>query len=252
MPIGKSPFIIRGHSNTALLFIHGFTATPSEVLPTAQLIHQMNGCTVRGMLLPGHGTSPRELNQTTWQNWADAAAEECKNLQKEYPRVFIGGLSLGGLLAIYCGLSNPELKGIITINAPIFIRFFPVLAALAPLLKYLCPYVPKINWQHQLRMQEMGRFAYPCNPVAAFLQMQELRHTVVDKLGEVKLPILVVQSLKDETIMKKSGDYLAGKITGAPVTMVKLQNSPHVATMGQEKVLLAEKIACFIKKEGEP
>ena len=51
------PFL-SGSNNIAMLFIHGFTASPSEIYPVAKLVHQATGITVSGVLLPGHGSIP--------------------------------------------------------------------------------------------------------------------------------------------------------------------------------------------------
>jgi pimeloyl-ACP methyl ester carboxylesterase len=54
--------------NCALLFIHGFTAITVEVRSIANAFY-LNGFTVSGPLLPGHGLSPQDLNRKNWQDW---------------------------------------------------------------------------------------------------------------------------------------------------------------------------------------
>ncbi|HZK86725.1 MAG TPA: hypothetical protein VFC40_02020, partial [Syntrophomonas sp.] len=38
------PFFLAGSSGQALLLLHGFTASPSEIRPLAELINTINGC----------------------------------------------------------------------------------------------------------------------------------------------------------------------------------------------------------------
>ena len=74
--------------------MHRFTASPSELLPTAEILHAISDCTVSAILLPGHGTTPADLNAT---GWADGTGGRVggKKLLSEYQHVFVAGLSMG-------------------------------------------------------------------------------------------------------------------------------------------------------------
>lgn len=241
------PFFLEGKSDIALLFIHGFTASPSEIYPTAKIIHQMLDCNVSGILLPGHGTIPGELNKVTWQDWVSAVEKECRYLSGRYKKVFVAGLSMGGLLSLYAGIHIQGLNGIISINAPVF-NNYPVLSAVAPIFQVFKPYFPKKITPHVLDLQKKGRFAYDCMPVKAFRRMGELRNRVVQDISLISVPLLVVQSKLDESVNPGSGSYIAEKALNASVQLVELQNSYHVATMGEERKKLAGEIVTFIDK----
>ena len=68
----RSPSPLRAAAATAILVIHGFTATPGTVLPLGQAVAQ-DGHYVRGILLPGHGTTIEDMQRTNWKDWYDAA-----------------------------------------------------------------------------------------------------------------------------------------------------------------------------------
>ena len=55
-----------------VLLLHGFTATTAEVRPLAKRFHDA-GFTVSGVLLPGHGTTPQNLNETSRTEWLGAS-----------------------------------------------------------------------------------------------------------------------------------------------------------------------------------
>ena len=76
------PFFLKGSQETALLFIHGFTASPSELYPTAQLIYDLCGYTLSGPLLPGHGSNPCSLNKSSWEEWYNAVRKELNFLME--------------------------------------------------------------------------------------------------------------------------------------------------------------------------
>lgn len=237
------PFFLRGSQETACLFIHGFTASPSELYPTAQLIHDLSGYTLSAPLLPGHGASPRFLNQTNWEEWYNAVRKELNFLMENYQRVFVGGLSMGGLLALHAGSVVKGLKGTISINAPIFNRS-PLMTAISPLIGRIQPYYRKKDGPNQRRLKQEGRFAYNVIPAKAFKSMMNLRNVVMEEVDEIDLPVLLIQSLQDESVHPRGVYYLQEKIK--QTELIELHNSGHVATMGSEKDKIAQAIVDFI------
>ena len=83
---------------TGVLLIHGLTASPGEMAPLGNRLHE-DGFTVSGVLLAGHGTDVDDLRRTTWTDWLDSARRGLTSLQKECDEVFVVGLSAGALLA---------------------------------------------------------------------------------------------------------------------------------------------------------
>lgn len=86
----------------ALLALHGFSSSPAVyrfLLP--QLTHYD---AIVCPILTGHGLSIDSFAQSTAQDWLDTAMSACEDLCKNYQKVDVMGLSLGGLLA--CQLSQ--------------------------------------------------------------------------------------------------------------------------------------------------
>lgn len=240
-------FLLEGKS-PALLFIHGFTASPSEVWPTARLINEIGEFTVQGLLLPGHGSRPEDLNQFGWEDWFGAVNDACHSLQRDGYSVYVAGLSMGGMLALLAGLRIPALKGIVSINAPIFIKeFFKV--RLLSSLRYWRASWPKTEIDHELKQQ--GRFDYDCYPLKALESMLKLRKTVMREMPAMKRPVLVVQSQQDETVLPHSASYIQNACRHISVTRLDLPRSRHVATMGPEIDKIAENIIKFVKRSEE-
>ncbi|NLG33128.1 MAG: hypothetical protein GX550_06375 [Syntrophomonadaceae bacterium] len=246
-PPRADPFFLPGKSNTIIIFIHGFTASPSEVLPTALLLNQHGGLSVSGPLLPGHGTTPESLNQTTWEMWYEALKSEYLFRQQQYSSIFVAGLSMGALLAIYAGINLRGLKGVIAINAPIFIQY-PVQTALAPLIEKYSPYIRKKKGLPIIEQERIGRWAYDVLPVKAFRSLRKLRNLVIKDIEQLRIPFLVLQALKDESVKAKSAGFLIRRAKNALVCYKELPESYHVATMGQEKELIAGTIIKFVRR----
>jgi len=65
------------------LLIHGFTATTAEVRLLGEYLHA-RGYTISAPLLPGHGTSPAEMNRCKWQDWTRAVSDGCVNTGQHF------------------------------------------------------------------------------------------------------------------------------------------------------------------------
>ncbi len=86
----------------ALLLLHGFTSTPAVY---RYLIPQLSHYdAVICPSLPGHAESIAAFAQAKAADWLEYTTHECEPLFKEYQKVDVLGLSLGGILA--CKLSE--------------------------------------------------------------------------------------------------------------------------------------------------
>jgi len=249
--VAAQSFELQGGNNVALLFLHGFTGTPSEVYPTAVLINEKIGCTVSGIVLPGHGTTPQDLDNYSWRDWTAAVEGELTRLAATHQHLLVGGLSMGGFLSLYAATHREDIKGAITINAPVFTRnplttsLFA--SALTPLLGLIKPYYSKNDMEMGLELEEQGRQAYHCYPVKSFRSLLHLRKLALAGLCAIKCRVLVMQSLEDEVVNNNSGLYLVNRLKRTTVSYQELKHSNHVATMGNEKELIAQHISRFIE-----
>lgn len=74
---------------------------------------RQRGLTVAGSLLPGHGSTVEDLETVRWEDWVEHAQVALRDLQARCATVFIGGLSLGSLLALYVAAQHAEIAGVI-------------------------------------------------------------------------------------------------------------------------------------------
>jgi carboxylesterase len=185
------------------------------------------------------------MNQTCWQDWYTRVEQEIDYLQRKHKRVFVAGLSMGGLLSLHAASRKQGLAGLIVINTPIFTKS-PRHVAIAPMLRFLQPYYPKKNDQAAEELAALGRFAYSVMPVKAFLSMQKLRKIVLREISGLRLPILVFQSSQDESVDPRSALYIKDTAHQAPVKIIELKDSGHIATMGNEMEFIADEMIKFI------
>lgn len=236
------PFeLVGGHVNC--LLIHGLTASPSEMRLLGEYLHE-RGYSVYAPLLPGHGRTPKHLNQTGWPEWyreAEAWAE--KLLQEPYPLVVIG-LSMGALLTLELGLQVKGIRGLVCINPPLVLHDWR--SNWARLAKVFRNYIPKTISDDYRELQDRGRFAYDCIPLKAFLSMQALVKDVIKQLDKIDVPVLAVQAGRDEMVDARSYKILAQRLPAGRLRSLYLERSAHVATMGEELEQLGTAITDFI------
>jgi esterase/lipase len=101
-------------SDEAVLLVHGFIASPWEVEFLAQELNA-NGYTVLLPLIEGFGGSTWMANHTSRSAWKRTFEESFGDLSRCYPKIALGGFSLGGGLVLDFVLRNGELDSISSI-----------------------------------------------------------------------------------------------------------------------------------------
>ena len=135
--LGAGPFYFEGN-NIGILLIHGGGGgTCADLKPLAEDLHMKGGYTINIPLLPGYGTTPKDLKKTRIDYWKSAINRELSILIDKCDKVIVGGHSMGGVLTLILA-ANYNLDGIFTISAPIGVQRF--LFHLVPLFKIFLKY----------------------------------------------------------------------------------------------------------------
>nr|QEO32861.1 hypothetical protein [Candidatus Entotheonella sp.] len=214
------PALLRGHgshSAVGILLIHGFSASPGEVMPLAKSLNGQ-GFTVYVVRLRGHGTSPYDLQQRSWQDWYDSVQRGYAYLRTITDTQFVGGMSTGGGLALYLSMHEPTVQGVFAVAAPIKLANRAI--HLAPLLKTVRGFVD----------------SNPGNPNTNYLAfpvqaLQELLHfiTVYSKtLQNVAIPTLLIQARGDTTVRPDSAQYIYDELGTTKKELIWKDVDQHV------------------------
>jgi len=205
----------------AILMIHGFTGVPSN-LKTAIDFFSENEFTVYAPCLPGHGTSPEDLNRTKWTDWVstvDKCYQELK--EKEFKKIFVLGHSMGGTLTLRLGELYSNIDGLIPVAAPVKLKGF--LLRLVPILKYFVKYVKKKPQKPHHYITE----SYDVWPVPAIHELLKLiKHTRRD-LGNIISPTLIIQGTKDELVPLENLDIIYDGIRSKIKRRLILEDVDH-------------------------
>lgn len=241
------PFFFRG-GPTGCLLVHGFTGAPGEMRWLGEYL-AAQGHTVLGVRLTGHGTSPEDLTQVTWRHWLGCAVDGWQILRDQCERVFVMGLSMGGMTAINIAAEFPA-AGIVPLSTPIRLKLDWRLS-FASLVSLVKPYVGKEPLTPEKQaLRAPDHYSYPVWPVRAAKQFMEYLDITYDNLPRVQAPALIVHSKKDDFVKPENPRIIAEHIGSTDKELLWLEQSDHVITEGPERQMLFDYIQAFIKAHG--
>ena len=182
---GAEPFHHDG-GRTGMLLLHGLTGSPAALRPWAEYLAAA-GLTVDVPLLPGHGTTWQELNTTRWPDWFRTVERALLSLADRCDQVFVGGLSMGGCLALRlaqvhgCAVSRLVLVNPAIASGDKRRLALPVMHRLVPSYWVLSGDIAKPG---------QDEVAYDRNPLHALHSLTQLWRLVIADLPRVTQPLL--------------------------------------------------------------
>ncbi len=227
---------------TGVLLIHGFTATTAEVRPLAQALHA-NGYSVSGPVLPGHNTFPEDINNYTWQDWVETVSGAYEELISRYGRVFVGGESTGGLLALYLAAEHPEISGVLTFAPALKLSLSPFDQFKLKLFAPFVPYLPKGGEDDDLPWK-----GYTVNPLKGVVQLLKLQNQVLPRLHQIRRPILIIQGRLDTTVDPSVPQTIFDGVRSTTKDLYWMEKSGHCVALDCELDHVSELTLKFLAK----
>jgi esterase/lipase/1-acyl-sn-glycerol-3-phosphate acyltransferase len=247
--IGK-PYLIKGASrDMGVVLVHGYMAAPFEVKSLAEVLAR-NGLWVYAPRLKGHGTSPEDLARRTYADWMAAVERGYAIMSHLCRQVVVGGFSAGGLLALELAARLKDIKGVFAVCPPLSLQDFS---------SKFVPAVDVWNWlMNKVRFDgakkefvenqpENPHINYFRNPVSGVLELERLMEAVKDKLSNIRMPALVIQSQGDP-VVKPSGSRWAFKRIGSEdKTYILFNFDRHGILLGKDSEKVHKAIWNFIE-----
>ncbi|MDY6055580.1 alpha/beta hydrolase [Micrococcus sp.] len=212
-------------ADVAVLMLHGFTSGPACVRPWAEGL-AAGGLRVHAPLLPGHGTRWQDLAATSAHTLRAAVRDELDALLADHEHVVVAGLSMGGALALDAAAHRP-VRAVLVVNPAL--RFGHLLAPAAPLLKHVVASVSSIAGD--VAAPGVREAAYERTPVAGVAELGRIQRATRRGLGRITAPVTVFRSAQDAVVPQASHRCLLRGLDSAPVRVVPLPRSRHVATL---------------------
>ena len=200
------PFMIRGRSREiGVVLIHGYMAAPLEVKELADHLGS-RGLWVYAPRVKGHGTSPEDLAETTYQQWATSVDIGYAIMRKTCRRVVVGGFSNGAGLALDLVARTQGAAGVFAICPPM--RLQDLSTRLVPAVDVWNKLMARVRLD-EARMTfvdnhpEFPEINYLRNPISGVRELERLMDTVEPRLSEITAPALVLQAQDDPVVHPK-------------------------------------------------
>jgi carboxylesterase len=195
--------------------------------------------------LPGHGTRWQELALTEWQDWYGCVERELAQLRRTCDTVFVGGLSMGGSLALLLAERHgAEIAGLVLVNAAVTSGDRRLLVL--PLLRRFLSSLPGIS--DDIAKPGVVEGAYDRTPLHATYSMTQLWREIRRHLDRVEQPLLIFRSLEDHVVDPSSGQAILAAVSCSDVHEVLLHRSYHVATMDYEAEEIFAASSAFFRR----
>lgn len=241
---GAESFFFKGTNERAVLLLHGYTGAPSEMRLLGEYLNS-KGFTVKCVLLPGHGTTPEDLNETTTDDWYAEAERACCELLSSHSKVMVAGLSMGGLLTIRIASQLPIERAAI-LAAPIYLQDKRV--PLFPILRLFIKYLPKQKRNyHEAAKYNVAYDKMPTRPIGSILQM--IKTAKAEYIPKIEIPCLIMQSKIEHTVAPKSAQYIYDNIKSKVKKLVWFEHCGHILTLDNEREKVFELVGEFFSQD---
>ena len=243
------PFATEGdattpHGHTGVLLLHGFTGSTASMRPWGEYL-AAHGYAVSAPRLPGHGTTWKDLNRTTWADWYAEAERAFDDLRSRCDRVVVAGLSMGGALAL--GLAEhrgDDVAGLVLVN-PGLTNTHPA-RHVRHVVKHLVPSFPAIR--NDIKKPGQDEHAYDRTPLKATASMMDAWKGLIRDLPQVTQPVLMFRSREDHVVDPGSGRLVMTRVSSTDLTERVLEDSYHVATLDNDAERIFEGSVAFIER----
>jgi len=248
---GAEPWSTLGYgprSRTAVIAIHGFTASPIVTRPLGQYLAAA-GYTVEVPLLPGHGTSHHDLAETRYDDWVGAVDRLLGHFAARCDRVVLVGHELGGTIALDLAARRPdEIAALVVINPRLSP---PTRARTRPggILHRLLPFLPRAIVglpAGDLVPGGVEERAYAWVPTRAARSLWAELPRVHAGLPAVTAPVLVIRSPNAHTVAESDGLQVLAAVGSTHTEELICRASSPVPQLDVDAVEVAVTIDRFL------
>ena len=231
--------------------MHGWSSTPYEMRALGEFLHG-HGYTVYAPLLAGHGTVPEDLENVHASDWQEDVDRAYKKISQLCDSVFVGGMSLGGSLAMHFAKEHSDIGGLILMGTPYKVRYQAVgskiYRAVMLIKKYKHKKYPKVIGADTCMTQVLSYQKYPMeNAYRAF----QFTKNATKELNKISVPTMIIQSRDDHIIARGSMKRLAKELGSDIVEKKKIKNAYHNFIGDHKNNYIFEDILSFITKHSK-
>ena len=234
-------------AKSAVLLLHGFTGSPWEVRPLAEAL-AARGHRVHVPRLPGHGTVPEAMLWAGWREWVEGAESALSQLTA-FDQVFVGGLSMGALLAlILAGRHRTRVSRLVLLAPVLALRARE--ARVLRLMRHRSFGLLDDRWvaktstdleDDEARTQSPMLSRYPANRLLDLFTLQDIAKLAVPL---VKQPTFIAAAVNDHVVSLASIERLHREIPASRFLL--LQRGFHILPRDTDRALLLCEVCAFL------
>lgn len=232
-----------------VVLVHSYLAVPNEVRALATYLRR-RGIWVYAPRLPGHGTSAEDLATKKYREWVEAVENGYVLMSTICKRVAIGGIAVGGNLALDLAARVKEVAGVFAICPPFELR------------NYSTNFMPGRDvWNRILGRVNIGErdhgflefhhgnlhVNYPLNPVAGVKEVGEYLGSIEKNYEAIRQPALIIQADNNPVVEPEGSKKLYDSIGSRDKEFCLLSDDRHVLVNGEGTDAVFRKIRFFLK-----
>ena len=239
-----APIVLYDDKNeTGLVFSHGYMAAPEEIRTLAEYLFE-KGINVYVPRLRGHGTDPEVLKSVSAQDWETDFERAFTAMRQVCSKVFIGGFSTGGLLALLHA-AQYKVDGVIALNSALKLHALSV-SYVIPTLHFFNEMISYLNdkgikeWIDNSHT-EQPKVNYLKHPLSSVAQLEKVMRKVERTVKNVTAPILIIQGDNDPTVKRESAQLIYDDVSSKDKKLLLLPRERHsiLADKGHDEVFEA-------------
>ncbi len=231
-----------------VVLIHSYLAEPEEVRALARYLCR-RGVWVYAPRLPGHGTSAEDLAGREYREWVEAVETGYILLSMICGKVVVGGVGLGGNLALDLAARVGMVAGVFAVSPPLALR------------NYSSEFVPGMDVWNRIRNKMMrGERAsqffefsrgnhgnYDKNPASGVKEVGDFLESIEKEYAAISQPVLIIQADKNPIVDPKSSMQIYDSIGSQDKEFCLLSHDRHILVNGEGTGKVFRKINAFIQ-----
>jgi len=216
-------------NTTGLVFSHGYLAAPEEIHTLASYLFE-KGINVYVPRLRGHGTDPKALLSIKARDWERDFERAFTAMRQVCSKVFIGGFSTGGLLALLHA-GQYKVDGVIVLNSALKLHDLRV-SYVVPSLQFFNEMITALNAKGIMEwidntQTENPTVNYLKHPLASVYQLEKVMSKTRLLLDKVIDPILVIQGDNDPIVKRESAKLIYDSVSSKDKKLFILPRNKH-------------------------
>jgi esterase/lipase len=228
---GEPYFIVpEKPSRPGVVLVHGLLASPAELKDLGKRLAAL-GHPVLGVRLKGHGTSPWDLRDRSWQDWLASVRRGYEIMSHVTSEVLVVGFATGASLSLHLAASHPPgLIGVVSVSAPLSFR--PRSVAFATLIHGLNklsewaylqdgvkPFLP--------RDPEHPDIDYRNMPARGLVELRRAADELNRCLPRVACPVTIIQGTDDPIVDPASARLIHDRIGSKEKALHMIPSQRH-------------------------